>query len=213
MGVGVLVVVAWPIQIRGHQADRIKAVLAPQRLAQRDACDLGDGVTRFGWLKCSCEQRLFPDRLLGEFRVDAAATQKQQTPHARAARCFDNMDLDLEVLQQEVRRVAAIGRDATHLRGGKNHHSGLVLGKPSFYRRLIEQANLTGAGRGQLVVTQAFEGASDGTAGHASVAGHKYAFNRCDQGFNAPPPAALIASGLVGGFSIEPTTCKPLRFR
>jgi hypothetical protein len=37
------------------------------------------------------------------------------------------MGLDLEVLQQKVRRVAAVDLDAADFCGGERHHRGLVL--------------------------------------------------------------------------------------
>ena len=101
VAIGGVVVVARPMEIGGHQADRIKAVL--------DA------------------QRLFPDRLLGELRVDAATAQEQQPPHPRALGRFDHLGLDLEVLQQKVRWVAAVGLDAADFCGGEYHHRGLMF--------------------------------------------------------------------------------------
>jgi hypothetical protein len=41
-----VVVVARAIEVGGHQADRIKAVLLAQGFAELDAGDLGDGVPR-----------------------------------------------------------------------------------------------------------------------------------------------------------------------
>ncbi len=77
MAVGGAVVVARHIEIGGHEADRIKAVLDAQRLAQLDAGDLGDRIPLVRGLQCSGEQRFLADRLFGELRVDAAAAQKQ----------------------------------------------------------------------------------------------------------------------------------------
>jgi len=39
-----VVVVVWPVQVRGHRADEIGPILAPIGLAELDAGDLGDGV-------------------------------------------------------------------------------------------------------------------------------------------------------------------------
>jgi hypothetical protein len=72
MAVGGMIVIARSIEVGGHEADRIKAVLDAQRFAELDP---------------------------GELRVNAAAAQKQQPPHPRAPGRFDHMDLDLEVLQ------------------------------------------------------------------------------------------------------------------
>ena len=134
-----VVVVTRPIQIGGHQADGIKAVLQPQRLAELDASDLGDRIPLIGGLQGAREERILSDRLLGELGVDAAAAEKQQPPHAAAPGRFNHMGLDIEVLQQKVGRVAAVGRNPTHLGGRQHHHRGLLLGKPTLHRCGIEQ--------------------------------------------------------------------------
>lgn len=55
---------------------------ANQRLTQLDAGDLGDRIPLIRGLQRTGEQRFLADRLLGELRVDTAAAQKQQAPHA-----------------------------------------------------------------------------------------------------------------------------------
>ncbi len=99
VAVGGVVVVARPIEIGGHQADGIKAVLPPQCLTQLDAGDLGDRIPLIGGLQGPGEQRFLADRLLGELGVDAAAAQKQQAAHAAAPGRFDHIGLDLEVVE------------------------------------------------------------------------------------------------------------------
>jgi len=122
MAVFAAVVIARPIQVGGHEADRIKAVLLAQRFAELQARDLGDRIPLIRGLQRSAEQGLLADRLLGELRIDTAAPQEQQAPHPGAPGRFDHMGLDVEVLQQKICRVAVVGLDAAHLRGGKHHH-------------------------------------------------------------------------------------------
>ena len=76
MAVVLVVIVAGPVEVCGHQADRIKAILLAQGFAELDASDLGDRIPLIGGLQRPREQRLLLDRLLGELRVDAAAAQK-----------------------------------------------------------------------------------------------------------------------------------------
>jgi 2-iminoacetate synthase ThiH len=83
------------------------------------------------------------------------------------------MGLDLEVLQQKVRRIAAVGLDAAHLRGGEHHHRGLVFGEPGFHSRAIEQVELRAVGGEELVVAGALEGTADRSPGHTAVAGYE----------------------------------------
>lgn len=68
-----VVVVAGPVEVGGHQADGIKAVLSSQRLTQLDASDLGDYIPLVRGLQLLAEQRFLADWLLSELGVDAAA--------------------------------------------------------------------------------------------------------------------------------------------
>ena len=43
---------------------------------------------------------------------------RDQAPHPGSPGRFDHMGLDLEVFQQKIRRVAVVGLDTAHLRGG-----------------------------------------------------------------------------------------------
>ena len=129
--VGGVVVVARPIEIGGHQADGVESVLPAQRLAQLEAGDLGDRIPLVGGLERPGEQGFLPNRLLGEFGVDAATAQKQQPSHARAPSALDHVGLDLEVVQQEIGRVGGVGVDAANLGGRQHHHRGLLGFKPA----------------------------------------------------------------------------------
>ena len=98
MAVSGVIVVAGPVEIGGHQADGIKAVLTAQGFRELDAGDFGDGVPLIGGLQGACEQCFFADRLLGEFGVDTAAAEKQQPAGAGLPGRFHNVGLDAEVL-------------------------------------------------------------------------------------------------------------------
>ncbi len=89
--VGVVVVVAKAIQIGGHQADRIEALLAAQGLAQLYASDLGECKSVIYGLQRTCEQRLLADQLLCELQVDEASAQKHQIPQTAGQVSFDNV--------------------------------------------------------------------------------------------------------------------------
>ena len=152
-----MIVIAWPIEVGGHQADRIKAMLLAQSFAELDAGNLGDRIPLIRGLKRPSEQRLLLDRLLGELRVDAAAAQKQQPPHPRAPGRFDHIGLDLEVLQQKISRVGVVGVDTSHFRSSQHHHRRLVFAEPLLHRQRIEQIKLLAAGFELLVVAGAIQ--------------------------------------------------------
>ena len=104
MAVGGVVVVARAVEVGGHQADGIKAVLLAQGAAELDAGDLGGGVPLVGGLQRTGEQVLLLDRLRGKAGVDAAAAQEQEPAGAGAPGALDHMVLDLEVVEQEISR-------------------------------------------------------------------------------------------------------------
>ena len=226
VALGGVIVVAGAVEVGGHQADRIEAVLLAQRLTQFDAADLGDGVPLVGGLQGTTKQRLLADRLGGELGVDATAPQKEKPAHPTPPCRFDHMGLDLEILQQEISWIGVVGLNAPHLRGRQHHHSGVVLVKPAIHRHRIQEIELLAAGGEQgsspsrVAVTRPLQSTGNRTARHAAMAGHKnpIAFNH--QGTTArarshqacaPWRAAATAPGLVGGFSIDPTTAKPWR--
>ena len=105
---------------RQHQADGIEAVLLAQGAAELDAGDLGGGIPLIGGLERTGEQRFLADRLLGEFGIDAAAAKEQQAPAAMPPGAFDHVVLDLEIFEQEIRRIGVVGEDAADFGGRKN---------------------------------------------------------------------------------------------
>ena len=56
------------------------------------------------------------------------------------------MRLDLEVVEQEVGRVGAVGSNAAHFGGRQHHHGRLVFGKPGRHSSSVEQIKLAVAG-------------------------------------------------------------------
>ena len=196
VAVGGVVVVSRAIQIGGHQADGIKAVLPAQRLTKLDAGDLGDRIPLIGGLQGPGEQRFLADRLLGELRVDAAAAQKQQAPHAAAPGRFDHVGLDLEVVEQEISWVGVVGLDAAYLGRRQHNHRGLVLGKPALHGEAIFQVQLGAAGREQVAVARSLQRPADSASRHAAVAGHEDAICRGDQAIHQPSPPTWSTSGL-----------------
>jgi hypothetical protein len=78
VAVGEVEVVARAIEVGGHHAAEVGAVLPVVGFAQLDAGDLGDGVGLVGGFQRAGEQRRFRHRLLGETRVDAGAAEEQQ---------------------------------------------------------------------------------------------------------------------------------------
>ena len=66
-----VVVVAGAVEVGGHGADVVVAVLAAVAVAEFDGGDLGDGVGAVGGFEGAGEQRVLGDGLGGVFGVDA----------------------------------------------------------------------------------------------------------------------------------------------
>ena len=170
------------VAIGGHQADGIKAMLPAQRLKQLDAGNLGDRVPLIRGLQRRGDQRFFADRLLSEFRVDAAATQKGLEPHPAAPGRFHHVGLDLEVIEQEISRVGVVGLDAAHPgRRRQHHHRGLVLFEPALHGGAVIQIQLGSAGCEQIAVACPLQRLADGAACHTAMARHEDAVGGGDQ--------------------------------
>ena len=126
-----LVVVARAVEVGGHQADGIEAVLLAQGAAELDAGDLGGGIPLIGGLQRTGEQGLLADRLLGELGIDAAAAKEQQAQAAMPPGAFDHVVLDLEVLEQEIGGLGVVGEDAADFCGGQNDYLRAMSLKPA----------------------------------------------------------------------------------
>ena len=71
MAVFRVVVVPWTVQICGHRADEIAAVLVAISVAHFQACDLGNGIGLIGGFQRSSQQRIFIHGLRCVFGVNA----------------------------------------------------------------------------------------------------------------------------------------------
>ena len=76
-------VVARAVEIAGHRADEVAAMLGARVVAELDARDLGDRIGFVRDLERTGQQGVFADGLRRELRVDAARTQEEQLAHAR----------------------------------------------------------------------------------------------------------------------------------
>ena len=77
-------VVARPVQVRGHERQVVGAVFAVEAAAKLDAGDLGQRVGAIGLFERAGEEVLLLQRLRRELRVDARATEEEQSFHVGA---------------------------------------------------------------------------------------------------------------------------------
>ena len=113
--VGVLGVEVVPraIEVGGHDAAVVAAMLTVIALAELDAGDLGEGVGFVGRLQGAGEQGLLRHGLGCALGVDAGGAEEQQLLHPMLMGGVDQVGLDHQVLVDEVGRIGIVGVDAT----------------------------------------------------------------------------------------------------
>lgn len=172
MAVFRMIIIAWAVQIGGHGADRIKAILLAVCLAHLDSRDFRQGVCVVGGFQRSGEQASFLDRLGAHLGVEARRSEKQQLPAVIAAGAVNDVILYLQVLVDKLCGIGGIGMDAAHLGGSKNHNSGPVLRKKVSYGGLIAQIQLRVCAREQVFIASTYQRSAYGAAHKAAMSGH-----------------------------------------
>ncbi|GBE48596.1 hypothetical protein BMS3Bbin12_01776 [bacterium BMS3Bbin12] len=144
-------VVAGAVEVGGHGADGVEAVLAPVGLAHLDAGDLGHGVPLIGRFQRTAQQVFFLDRLRGVLGVDAGGAEEQEFAHAGAVGDVDDVGLDEQVVANELGGPGVVGEDAADLGGDEEDVLGADFFEKGVYRRLVGEVEF-GVGPGDEVV-------------------------------------------------------------
>ena len=170
MAVGQVVVVVGAVQVGGHGAGVLAAVLRVVGLAHLDAGDLGDGVGLVGRLQCAGQQVFLLDGLGRQLRVDAARAQEHQPLHPGQMRAVDQVVLDRQILVDEVGPVRVVGLDAPHLGRRDEDVVGLVRLQVGVHRGLVHQVQLLTHRCQHLCVPPGLQPAHQRRAHHATGA-------------------------------------------
>ena len=164
-------IVMRPVEIGGHGGEEILSVFAGVGLAELDAGDLGDGVGVVGGLERAGEEGVFADGLGGELGVDTGTAEEEELGAAEVGGGFDEVVLEGEIFEEEFDGLFGIRHDAAHARGGVDDKFGAFFFKKGADCGAVEEVEF-GAGAGEdLGEALAGEGADDGAANHAAVAG------------------------------------------
>lgn len=134
-----VVVVARAVEVGGHDAAVVSAVLAVVRLAEFDAGYFGHGIGFVGGFQGAGEQGRFGHGLGGKAGVDAAGAQEQELLHAVLVCGLNEVGLHHEVLVDEVCRVGVVGIDATYFGRGQIHLSGALSSKKGLDGGLVAE--------------------------------------------------------------------------
>ncbi len=162
MGVLQIKIISGSVQISGHQADGIKAVLLVIGLAHLDTGDFGHGIPLIGRLQLASEEMLFLHGLGSEFWIDAGRTEKKELLAPTLIGCINDVGLDKEIVADKVGRKAVIGMDSADLCRREKDIVRLVGGKECVDSSLIGQVQFNmGAGQ-DFVATLLFQGTTYG---------------------------------------------------
>ena len=175
MGIGQIEVIPRPVEIGRHQRDGVEAVLAPVGLTQLDAGDLGDRIPLVGGLQRPGEQAILGHRLGRELGVDAGRAQELQLAHPIAPGGIDHRRLDLQVVAQEIRRIAVVGMDAAHLRRRQKHILRPLGGEKRLHRSGIAQVQFGMTTQQQIAKSGLFQPAHNRAAHEAAMTGDENA--------------------------------------
>ena len=102
------------------------------------------------------------DRLLGKFRVNARAAEKEQTLHARVVRKSDEIILDLQIVQEKLDREIVVRLDAADFSGSDDDGLRLRFLIELLDRRRVSQIQLGSSFRDQIRIASRGEFAHDG---------------------------------------------------
>lgn len=114
-------IVIGAIKIGGHGGDEVTSVLVAIRLAEFDPGDLGDRVPFIRGLETAGEKRVFPDRLVSEFRINAAGPEEEELFHLLLKRRPDDIRLDHQIVVDEISGTGRVGKDTADFRCADDH--------------------------------------------------------------------------------------------
>jgi len=166
-----MIIVARPIEVRRHDRDEIRAMLAAIGLDQLEARDLGDRVPLVGRLERAGQEGVLSHGLARVARIDAGRSQKQQLLDAGRMGGPYHVELDRKIVDQEIDRKGIVGRDPADLAGGQEYGIWLHLGEPT--RDVVAACEIErGVCRAQQHAVFRAQPTRDRGADHAPVPGN-----------------------------------------
>ena len=117
-----IIVIMGAIQIRGHTADKIIAVLPFIKFAHFQPRNFGNRIGFIRFLQRPGEKRILRNGLGRHFRINTGASQKKQLFYMKIMAAFNDIALNLHIFIGKFRRRGIVGIDSAHLRSGQDHH-------------------------------------------------------------------------------------------
>ena len=128
---GRVIVVVGAIEVGGHDADVVGAILAVQELAVLQTGDLSQCIGLVGLFQFTGQQAVFLHRLRSHAGVDAGGAEEFQLLAAVLPCRVDGIHLQCHVVIHEIGQCFLICHDATDLAAARNTYSGFSCAKNS----------------------------------------------------------------------------------
>ena len=182
-------VVAWPVEVRRQEEDRVEAVLLAIRLGAHEDCLLRDAVRRVRLLRVAVPEIVLAERHRCELRVRAHRSDDDELRRRVEARLLEDIRSHRDVREPVAAGVRSVRTDPADL-GGEVEHQ-LRAGLVEQPRGLVHRREVViGASRGEHVVSLGLETLDEVRAEEATAA--------CDQSAHRRrvPRSSASAHGL-----------------
>lgn len=158
------------VEIAGHEADRVPAVLLAEVETEFVPGDLRQRVALIGGLQRTGQEVFLLDRLRRLAGIDAAGTEEAELFDLVQKTLHDHVVLDFEVFEQEFRTMHFVCHDPADFCAGEDHIVRLFCIKEIFDRLLVAEIKLGMRPFQDFRITFFFELSDTCAADHSAMA-------------------------------------------
>ena len=169
MAVGGVIVVVRTIEVGGHDADVVGAVLTVQKLAVLQTGDLSQCIGLVGLFQFTGQQAVFLHGLRCHAGVDAGGAEELQLLAAVLPCRVDGIHLQRHVVIHEIGKCFLIGHDAADLGSSKEHILRLLLCEELFHSILTGQVQFLVGASDDIGIALTLQFTNDCRAHHAAM--------------------------------------------
>ena len=169
MAVGGVIVVVGAVEVGGHDADVVGAVLAVQELAVLQTGDFRQRISLVGLFQLTGQQAAFLHGLRRHAGIDAGGAEELQLLAAILPCSVDDVHLQRHIVIHKISQRFLICHDAADFSSSKEHILRLLLCKERFHSILTGQIQLLVRTRDDIGVTLTLQFTDDCRTHHAAM--------------------------------------------
>ena len=169
MGMLGMVVIVGAIEVSGHDADIVGAILAVEELAVFESANLGQSIGLVGFLKGSRKQATLGHGLWCHAWIDTGGAQEKEFAATILPCGVDDIHLKGHVVVHEIGKGVLVGHDASDLGGSKKDVFGFLLSKELLYGILTAEVKFGMGTSDDVVITLVLQFSDNGRAYHATM--------------------------------------------